>query len=339
MKLKELAEQIGFPFFGDGEVEVSGVRDLAFPTPISPNHIYYVGSKKAIQKNPKSSDIKIALTIEKLKPEFPGGILVTETDAKLALARILKNFEKEPNWGEGISDKASVSDSAKIGQNVRIMDFAVVMEQVELGENVVIHPNVVLEPGAKIGKNTVIRSNTVIGYNCVVGENCIIHSNTTIGADGFGFIDHKGERHKIPQIGNVIIGNHVEIGAGCTIDRAAIEYTSIGNHTKLDDQVHVGHNCRLGEKVFMAGTAGLAGGVVLEDYVMVGGQAAIAEHLTIGKGGIVMGLTGVTKDVEEKNMVFGTPARPATEMLRISSVLAELPELIKRVKKLEESQS
>lgn len=335
MKIREIATAIGLEFFGNGELEVEGVRDTAFPTPISKSHIYFIGSTQVFESTPNIDKIAIVLTVEKFRESFPNGILAPEGEGKLALTRLLKLFDRVPNFGSGISPRASISPSAKIGQNVTILDFAVVMDNATIEDNCSIHPHTVIEPGAYIGENTTIRANVVIGYNCVIGKNCIIHSNTTIGADGFGFIDTKGQRHKVPQIGNVVIGDHVEIGASSTVDRAAIESTTIGDYTKIDDQVHIGHNCRVGRYVYLAGTAGLAGGVVLEDYVMVGGQAAIAEHLTVKKGSIIMGLTGVTKDTEEKGMYFGIPARPAMEMFRISSALSELPGLIKKVKKLE----
>ncbi|NCN10432.1 MAG: UDP-3-O-(3-hydroxymyristoyl)glucosamine N-acyltransferase [Leptospira sp.] len=336
MKLKELSDQLGLSFFGEPNLDITTVRDLAFPTPILESAIYLVTSKKVLEKNKLSKSIKIVLTTEKLKSEFPNGIIADEKIIKLKFANLLGIFEPPSHYPSGISDKASIHPTAILGKNVTVMDFTVVMEGAKIGDNSTIHPHTILEPYSEIGNSTVIRGNVVIGYRCKVGSDCIIHSNSTLGADGFGFIDVAGERHKIPQIGNVEIADHVEIGANCTIDRAAIETTSVGEYTKIDDHVHIGHNCRIGRYVYIAGTAGFAGGVVVEDYVMVGGQCAIAEHITLKKGSLIMGLTGVTKDTEEKGMYFGIPARNATEMLRVSSVLGDLPELMKRVKKLEE---
>jgi len=318
MKLKELSDKLGTTFFGDENQEVTAIRDLAFPTPILDSAIYLVTSKKVLEKNSQAKSINIVLTTDKLKSEFANGLIADEKLVKLTFAKLLGIFEQPSHYPQGISERSSIHPTASLGKNVTVMDFAVIME------------------GVKIGENTVIRGNVVIGYRCKIGSHCILHSNTTIGADGFGFIDVSGERHKIPQIGNVEIADHVEIGANCTIDRAAIETTSVGEHTKIDDHVHIGHNCRIGRYVYAAGTAGFAGGVVVEDYVMVGGQCAIAEHITLKKGSLIMGLTGVTKDTEEKGMYFGIPARNATEMLRVSSVLGDLPDLMKRVKKLEE---
>jgi UDP-3-O-[3-hydroxymyristoyl] glucosamine N-acyltransferase len=335
MKLEEIATKLSLPIFGDPQIEVYGVGDLESIAAVKTDSIYYIASKKHLARYPHYKDIKIVLTTDKLKDNFSHGLIVEEANLKITFIELLKLFEKRPSFGTGISPKASIHPSAKIGSNVTILDFAVIMENVEIGDNCEIHPNVVIEPGAKIGEGTVLRANVVIGYNCIVGKHNLIHSSVVIGADGFGFHDQNGIRYKIPQIGNVVLGDHVEIGASSTIDRATIESTIVGDHTKLDDQIHIGHNCRVGSYVYMAGTAGLAGSVVLEDGVIVGGQSAIAEHLRVGKGAIVMGLTGVTKDVEAKTMVFGTPARSFTEMLRISAVLGELPDLLKRVKALE----
>ncbi len=336
MKLSELSMQLGIPFFGDASLTIQSVGDLAYPDAILSDAIYLVLSKKNLEKYPRSSEINIVLTIDKLKNEFKNGLIADEKEIKLCLAKILSLFEKPSNYPKGISEKASIHPSTRIGKNVTIMDFAVVMEGASIGDNTAIHPHVILEANSSVGNDSVIRGNVVVGYNCSIGNNCIVHSNTTIGADGFGFIDIKGERLKIPQIGNVEISDNVEIGANCTIDRATIKSTSVGEFTKIDDHVHIGHNTRIGKYVYIAGTAGFAGGVVVEDYCMIGGQCAIAEHITLKKGSMIMGLTGVTKDTEEKGLYFGIPARNATEMLRISSVLGDLPELMKRVKKLEE---
>ncbi len=339
MKLEEIAYKLKLPIFGDPQMAIQGVGDLESISAIKTDCIYYIASKKHLSRYPNSKDVKIVLTTDKLKENFSNGLIVEEANLKVAFIELLKLFEKRPIFGTGISPKASIHPSAKIGSGVTILDFSVIMENAEIGDNCEIHSNVVIEPGAKIGEGTVLRSNVVIGYNCVVGKYNLIHSSVVIGADGFGFHDQNGIRHKIPQIGNVVLGDHIEIGASSTIDRATIESTIVGDYTKLDDQIHIGHNCRVGKYVYMAGTAGLAGSVVLEDGVIVGGQSAIAEHLRIGKDAVVMGLTGVTKDVEPKAMVFGTPARSFTEMLRISSVLGELPDLLKRVKALEGKKS
>ncbi|OGS40681.1 MAG: hypothetical protein A2506_13055 [Elusimicrobia bacterium RIFOXYD12_FULL_66_9] len=169
----------------------------------------------------------------------------------------------------------------------------------------------------------------------MVGKRVLLHGGTVIGADGFGFYDEKGGRHKVPQIGNVVIGDDVEIGASCTIDRATIETTSVGSFTKIDDQVHIGHNCRLGRYMYIAGNTGLAGSVVAEDGVMISGMVSIKDHLHLAKGSIVMGMSGLAQDTEPGQAYFGTPARPARESHKMNSALAKLPGLLAKLRHLD----
>lgn len=329
MKLKDLAEQLGASFTGNGDLEVNGIKDLEHHTPVDPNSIYYVASKKYLSKNKKASDVIIALTIESLASSFPNAIIVPEEGSKVKFIQVISLFEKKPTPSLGISAKASIHPSAKIGKNVAIMDFVVIQENVVIGDNVTLYPNVVLESGVEVGEGTVIKSGVVVYYDCKIGKRNLIHANTVIGADGFGFYDYAGVRYKVPQIGNVIIGDDVEMGAHCTVDRAALESTTIGNFTKFDDHVHIGHNCRVGNYVYIAGATVLAGSVTIEDGCFLAGQSAVAEHLTMRKGSILMGLSGLTEDSKEKTAYFGIPARPALEMHRIHSSLPLLPEIAK----------
>lgn len=334
MKLREMAEKLKIPFKGNPEIEISRMGDLEHPAEVDPNKIYYIATKKYLNKFPKSKSIVIALTTESLKENFPNALIVPEKESKLYLIKILQLFEKKTTYSSKISPKASVAASALIGKNVTIMDYAVIMDNARIGDNVVIHPHVCIEESAKVGNDTILKAGVVLGENCEIGHRGLVHSNTVIGADGFGFHDYAGIRYKVPQIGNVVIGDDVELGASCTVDRATIETTMIGNHTKFDDHVHVGHNCRVGNYVFIAGGTVLAGSVVVEDNVIMGGQSAIAEHVRVKKGSIVLGLTGLTEDSEEKTIYFGIPARPALEMHRIHAALGHLPELVKNSRKV-----
>lgn len=333
MKLKDLAEQLGASFTGNGELEIKGIKDLEHHTPVDPNSIYYVASKKYLNKHKKASEVKIALTIDSIANTFPNAIIVPEEGSKVKFIQVISLFEKKPSLPVSISPKASIHPTAKIGKNVTIMDFVVVQDNVVIGDNVILFPNVVLESNVEIGEGTVIKSGVVVYYDCKIGKRNLIHANTVIGADGFGFYDFGGVRYKVPQIGNVIVGDDVEMGAHCTVDRAALESTTIGNFTKFDDHVHVGHNCRVGNYVYIAGATVLAGSVTIEDGCFLAGQSAVAEHLTMKKGSILLGLSGLTEDSKEKTAYFGIPARPALEMHRIHSALPMLPELTKEFAK------
>ena len=188
---------------------------------------------------------------------------------------------------------------------------------------------------AEIGDGTVLYPNAVVGHHCVIGPRCIVHGGSVIGADGFGFYDDLGGRHKIPQIGNVVIDDDVEIGANCTVDRATIESTTIGAQTKIDDQVHIAHNCQIGRFVYIAGNTALAGSVVVEDGVMISGAVAIRDHVRLAEGTMVGAMSGVASHTLAKQAYLGIPARPAHEMRRMLAALTMLPKLIARVRELE----
>ena len=209
------------------------------------------------------------------------------------------------------------------------------MEGAFVGPRCVVYPGAVIEPHARVGDDTVLHPGVVLGHHCSIGKRGIIHGGSVIGADGFGFFDAPGGRHKIPQIGSVEIGDDVEIGANCTIDRATIELTRIGEQTKLDDQVHIGHNCQIGRFVYVAGHTGVAGSVVIEDGVMISGMVCITDHVRLARGSIIMGASGVVRDTDPGEAYFGTPARPARQMHRINVALGRLPELLARVRELE----
>ncbi|MCE9500679.1 MAG: UDP-3-O-(3-hydroxymyristoyl)glucosamine N-acyltransferase [Leptospira sp.] len=338
MNLMELAEKLGLKFKGDPAKEIEGVKDLEHPAPASPGHIYFVETKKHFNKYTKARDVQIALTIEALSEHFENAIIAEPEEARLKFISLLSIFEKRSTPKKEVSPTAYIHPTAKVGKNVSIMHNVVLMENTIVGDNCIIYPNVVLEEGAQIGSNSTLMSGVVIGYNCILGENNLIHANTVIGADGFGFYDKAGVRYKIPQIGNVIIGNDVEMGACCTVDRAAIESTLVGNFTKFDDHVHIGHNCRVGNYVFIAGATVLAGSVILEDRVIIGGQSAVAEHLRMKKGSVLLGMSALTFDSKENTIYFGIPALPAIEMHRIHSLFPKLPELFRRIKKFEVSE-
>ncbi|MGE5471472.1 MAG: UDP-3-O-(3-hydroxymyristoyl)glucosamine N-acyltransferase [Bacteroidota bacterium] len=188
---------------------------------------------------------------------------------------------------------SAVPESASIGANVSIG------EGVSLGEGVVIHTGCVIGDGVSIGANSVLYPNAVVYAGCVIGRNAILHAGAVIGADGFGFAPDQGQWVKIPQIGRVVIGDDVEIGATTTIDRGALEDTVIGDGCKIDNHVHIGHNCRLGRNCLVCGCAGIAGSTTLEDNVIIGGAGMIEGHITIASGVVVSGGTTVTKSIRK----------------------------------------
>ncbi|MBV6492047.1 MAG: UDP-3-O-(3-hydroxymyristoyl)glucosamine N-acyltransferase [Turneriella sp.] len=342
VKLSELAGKLNGKVQGNGDLEIFGVRDLELIRAVDPNaapqkgYIYFVESKKNFNAHPESLECDALLTTQTLASNFKTAIVVDEKSARLSFIRLLEMFEKIPQPVAAQKGEAYIHPNANVDKTAIVMQGAVILEGAKVGAHAVIHPNVVLEANTKVGKNTVIHPNVVLKYNCEVGDFCIIHSSTVIGADGFGFYDKDGERFKIPQIGNVVIGNHVEIGASATVDRATIESTTIGDFTKFDDQVHVGHNCQVGKYVYIAGNTVLAGSVIVEDNVTLGGQSAISGKVRLRKGSVIMGMSATQSDSEPGVIYFGIPARPAREMHKINGSLVYVPELLKRVAALEE---
>ncbi|MHB2025173.1 MAG: UDP-3-O-(3-hydroxymyristoyl)glucosamine N-acyltransferase [Elusimicrobiota bacterium] len=338
MNLRELATALRLEAKGPPDYAIKGVRDieaLAENQGLEENCVYFIESQSVLKRHPQAVERGAILTIRTLADEFSRALVAPEGGARLAFIALLKKFDRTPVFSAGIYREACVDPSARVAQSSTVLPGAVVMPGAVIGERCVVYPGVVIEPSAEIGDDTMLFPGVVVGHHCMIGKNCIIHGGTVIGADGFGFYDDSSGRHKIPQIGNVVIADHVEIGAGCTIDRATLESTIVGEHTKIDDQVHIGHNCRLGRYIYIVGNTAIGGSVVIEDGAMISGMVIVKDHLRIAKGSIIMGFSGVAQDTEPKTAYFGAPARPARQMHKMNAALERLPELLARVRELE----
>lgn len=222
-----------------------------------------------------------------------------------------------------ISNHAYIAQTAKIGNGVTIMPGAYIGEGVEIGDFCKIYPHVYIDDGVKIADNCVIFHNVTIS-NAIIGNNAIIHPGAKIGQDGFGFAFENGQYTKIPQIGRVIIGNDVEIGANSCIDRGTIKDTIIADMTKLDNLVQIGHNVAIGKACVIAGQAGVAGSTEIGNYVQMGGQSGTAGHIKIADACQIAGQAGVLSDLEAKSAVFGTPAMPMRKFFKQIAILKKL---------------
>ena len=245
-------------------------------------------------------------------------------DPYFAFAKIMTRWFTDRPKPTGISPKAVVADSAKLGNNVSLGHFAVIGENVVIGNNVTIFQNVSIEAGSVIGDDCIIYPNVVIYDGTRIGHRCIIHSGVVIGSDGYGFATHDGKHHKIPQIGIVRIEDDVEIGAGTTIDRAALGETVIGEGTKIDNLVQIGHNVKVGKHCLLVSQVGIAGSTELGDYVAVAGQSGFSGHLKIGNRVQVAAKSAVLDDVPDDTKVMGSPAVPFTEFARRHAALKKL---------------
>jgi UDP-3-O-[3-hydroxymyristoyl] glucosamine N-acyltransferase len=295
--------------------------DIATETEIS-----FIGNKK-YEKFWASSKACTAVVNEDIAIE-PGEnrAFIKVKNADLAMSQVLELFAPAlPIFNTDIHPTAVIDKSATIGNGTRISAGCYIGPNVKIAENVTIYPNVTILDETTIGKNTIIWSGTVIRERCHVGANCILHPNCTIGADGFGFrpCPERG-LVKIQHIGNVLIGNDVEIGANSCVDRGKFSSTTVGDGCKIDNLVQIGHNSRLGKFCIMAGNSGLAGSVTLGNGVMIGGSASIKDHTTIGDRAIIGAGSGVANDIEAGKTVLGYPAIDARDALKQWAILKRL---------------
>jgi UDP-3-O-[3-hydroxymyristoyl] glucosamine N-acyltransferase len=264
--------------------------------------------------------------------------LIRVPDAYAAFATLLTKYQElKTQQLVGIQTPSFIAPSAKIGANHFIAAFAYINEGATLGEHVKIFPNVVIGENVSIGNHVTIHPGVVIYADCIIGNHVTIHSGTIIGSDGFGFAPKEdGSFQKVPQLGNVIIEDDVEIGANTTIDRATIGSTIIRKGVKLDNQIQVAHNVEIGSNSVIAAQAGVSGSTKIGKNVMVGGQVGFAGHIAIADGIKIAGRTGVTKTFTTENMTLtGYPAADQKQSLRSQVYVKNLPELEKRVQELE----
>ena len=245
-------------------------------------------------------------------------------DPYFALSQIMTRWFSARPMPKGVSTKASIASTAKLGANVGVGDFVTIAEKVVIGDNVTIFQGVSIEAGSHIGDDCIIYPNVVIYDGMCIGRRCIIHAGVVIGSDGYGFAMHNGKHHKIPQIGIVRIEDDVEIGAGTTIDRAALGETVIGEGTKIDNLVQIGHNVKIGKHCLLVSQVGIAGSTELGDYVSVAGQSGFSGHLKIGHRVQVAAKSAVLEDVPDDTKVMGSPALPFNEFARRRAAVKRL---------------
>ena len=255
-----------------------------------------------------------------------------------AISELLAIYDGVNSKKQGIAKTAIIADSAKIGDNVSIGDYVVIEDGASVGDNVTILANCFIGASANIGTGSKIYSGVQVYHHCVIGANCIVHANTVIGSDGFGFAKQEdGSYKKIAQVGNVVIEDNVEIGAGCTIDRATMGSTKIKNGVKLDNLIHIAHNVVIGQNTVIAAQVGIAGSTKIGADCMIGGQSGIVGHLNIADGTIFQAKSGMTKSVKAKGTKwYGYPAIEYNNYLRSFAIFKNLQKYIDRIKSLEE---
>lgn len=262
--------------------------------------------------------------------------LIKVENSYTCFAQLLELYDKLNKKEAKIEQPSFIDNSAVIGSDLYLGAFAYIGKNVEIGNNVVIYPNVYLGDNVKIGSNTILHPGVSIYFGCKIGENCIIHAGTVVGSDGFGFAPNsEGVFQKIPQIGNVIIENNVEIGSNCAIDRATMGSTFIREGVKIDNLCQIAHNVEIGENSALAALVAVAGSAKIGKRVMIGGQAAINGHLSIADDTKIVGQSGVVKTVKEAVTLMGTPAIPLNDFKKSSVGFRKLPFILSKLEEIE----
>lgn len=262
--------------------------------------------------------------------------LIYVKDAYQAFTKLLNYANHLKGKKTGISQNVDIHESVQLGENLFIGSFVSIGEGSKIADEVMVHSNVHIGENVNIGKGTVIHTGVRLYPDTNIGENCIIHANTVIGADGFGFAPTAdGRMEKVPQIGNVIIEDHVEIGASCTIDRATLGSTIIRSGVKLDNQIQIAHNVEINENTVIASQSGVAGSTKIGKNCIIGGQVGIVGHLKIGDHVQIQAQSGVNNDVVDGGKMYGSPAMDATDFRKSYVYFRNFPNIIKKIEELE----
>ncbi len=330
--VKEIANLIGGKVIGDETLVITGVAriyeakntDLTFL--YLANYEKYLSTTKAsvVIINPKITKSNNNVTyIEVEKPD-------------VAIQRVIIKYFSSHDFIYGIDETAFVHSSAIVGENVSLGKNVIISENCKIGDNTIIYHNSVILKNTTVGSDCLIYPNVTITYNNVIGNNVIIHSGTVIGSDGFGYFpDEKGEYTKVPQIGNVVIEDNVELGSNVSIDRAALGSTRIKEGTKIDNLVQIAHNVEVGKHTAISGQSGIAGSSKVGDHCVFGGQVAISGHIEIGNQVMIGGKSAASKSVLSPGKYFGIPVKEIRTAFKVEAHLRNLDKYSKQISELE----
>ncbi|MCC6588475.1 MAG: UDP-3-O-(3-hydroxymyristoyl)glucosamine N-acyltransferase [Bryobacterales bacterium] len=330
MKISEIAEWLGamwegtdFEATGVASVESAGVGEISF-----------VGGRKAASLAAASQAGCLLAPVD--FENGAGRTLIRVKDPRGAFARVVARMAPGRKPVAGIHPTAVIGAGVELGAELSVGPQVTIGDGARIGDGTVIGAGSSIGAGVQMGAGCRLHANVTLYEDVVVGSRCVLHSGCVIGADGFGFVMSGGRYEKFPQVGKVVIGDDVEIGANTCIDRAALGVTAIGDGTKLDNMVHIAHNCRIGKHVVVAAQTGFSGGVVVEDYAVVGGQVGVGDKAVIESKAVVGSGAGIltSKIVRGGQVVWGTPARPLKQYLEQLAIFGKLPEINEELKQL-----
>lgn len=327
--LQALCELVHGELIGDGTTLIRGVSPS---TAVQHGELTFAEDAKRLLE--VMSSPAAAVVVSKDVRDLGGRSGIRVDNPKLAFARLLEQFYPEPVPPSGVHPSAVLGQHVRLGDDVSIQAHAVIGDRASIGRGTVIGAGVYIGDEVVIGEQCLLDPHVVVYRRTQIGHRVQIHGGSVIGGDGFGYLFHQGAHLKVPQVGNVVIEDDVEIGCNVCVDRATVGSTLIRRGTKIDNLVQIAHNDRIGQHVVLAGQVGLSGSVTVGDYTMMGGKAGVVDHVVIGERARVGAASVVTKTVPNDTAVWGYPARPVEETKQQMAALARLPQLLKRLLQL-----
>ena len=332
IKLQEIAKLVNGKIIGDENYFISGLAKIDEAENGDLTFLYHPAYERYFQST-KASAILVKTGFDKTRDDI--NYIEIEHPEK-AFFTLIRNYLSPKFPLEGIDKTAFVHPAAAVGQGTALGKNVIISSGCKIGDNVKIFHNTVLLDNVEVGDNTLIFQNVSIRENCKIGKRAIIHPGTVIGADGFGFNpDEKGVYHKIPQVGNVIIGDDVELGANVTIDRASLGSTIIKSGVKIDNLVQIAHNVIIGENTVISSQSGISGSTKIGRNCILAGQVGLVGHIEIADNTILLAQAGISKSIKKSGKYFGSPAKELSTALRLEAHLRSLPEYAERIKDLE----
>ena len=337
-RLGDIAELVKGELLGDPNLVI---RDAKTIRNASASDLTFATTEKHINKFLECASVAAIIpsnvSVDSISASEDTHFILIENDVENAFAEVVKLFRPEIiRKPIGISEHAIVDESARIADDVDIYPNAYVGPNVSIGCGSVIHPNVTIMENCQVGANTTIFPGATLYENTIVGDRCLIHGGAVLGAFGFGY--RSTDIHELSsQLGNVVIGNDVEIGSNTTIDRGTYDSTTIGDGTKLDNLVMIGHNCQIGRHNMLCSQVGIAGSCSTGDYVVMAGQVGIGDHLDIGNKTVVAAQSGVMHNLKGDQVYLGSPAIPVREQMQLHAITSKLPELRKQIRRLQKT--
>ncbi|MEB3829416.1 UDP-3-O-(3-hydroxymyristoyl)glucosamine N-acyltransferase [Phormidium sp. CCY1219] len=338
MKFSVLIEKLGEGEIGGELAPDLEIRGVAGIDEATPGTVSYIEGKKFADRLETTQASALILPNDEsiiARAKERGIAWIASEEPRLLFAQAIAIFYQPFRLSPQIHPSAIVHPEAEIGENVAIGAHVAIEAGVKIGNRVCIHPNVVIYPEVEIGENSVLHGNCTIQERTRIGANCVIHSGVVIGGEGFGFVPSATGWVKMEQSGYVVLEDGVEIGGNSTIDRPAVGETRIGENTKIDNLVQVGHGCKIGKNCALAAQVALAGGVILGDNVILAGQVGVANQVKIGSGAIASAKSGIHRDVAPGAIVSGYPAIPNKLWLKTVAIYNRLPEIYRSLKQLQ----